>query len=343
MIVGVCGLGYTGSGAVIDLLKEYDSVQVQRGGEFWISYRPDGLEDLAYHVNNPSRFTSSDVAILRFEKLIARFCQYPQKWGLQSAEPILQLTKEYIDSITQVHWKGFWTFDPSLSSKLGFFFKWRCFKKLYYKYPDRLRKSADRYLSRDMHLSVNPDGFYEKTQKYISDLLHLLGYDDNGIVALDQGFSGDNPLKSFPLFKNPKAIVVDKDPCDLYVLCKKEIKADCRWVPTDNVDDFIEYYRIIRQGYQRLNDEKILVVRFENLIYEYDKTKKEIETFLGLGGTAHKRPLTFFNPKKSINNTQLFRKYPELKEDINKIEQSLQNYIFPYENYPVLSQFGKSF
>lgn len=46
MIVGACGFGSTGSSAVTDYLKEYDSFQVLDRIEFtWVSV-DDGLTDL---------------------------------------------------------------------------------------------------------------------------------------------------------------------------------------------------------------------------------------------------------------------------------------------------------
>ena len=71
MIVGVCGCGYTGSGAYVDLLKEYEECNVFDDFELTIAYVPDGLKDLEYHlVIQPNRFMSSDVAIRRFIKFI---------------------------------------------------------------------------------------------------------------------------------------------------------------------------------------------------------------------------------------------------------------------------------
>ena len=70
MTLGICGFTSTGSSAVIDLLHEFDEFQVLDKIEFGISYCPDGLEDLDYHVNKYSKYTSSVVAIERFRRLM---------------------------------------------------------------------------------------------------------------------------------------------------------------------------------------------------------------------------------------------------------------------------------
>lgn len=81
MIVGVCGLGYTGSGAVLDLLKEFDENYVIDAMEFALAYTPDGLEDLEYHlVKSPSRYFSSDIAIKRFKNYIKSRCTLRSKY-----------------------------------------------------------------------------------------------------------------------------------------------------------------------------------------------------------------------------------------------------------------------
>ena len=74
MILGICGYGYTGSGAVISLLKEFEGVNYLHNKdvqEFTLSYISDGIEDLEFNlVSNPSKGTRCDVAVYRFKLLI---------------------------------------------------------------------------------------------------------------------------------------------------------------------------------------------------------------------------------------------------------------------------------
>jgi hypothetical protein len=332
MIIGVCGLGYTGSAAVLDLLSEYDNIQIQKGTELSISYRPDGLEDLAYNLTNPRRFTSSDIAIYRFRERIHNFFRgNPKWWGIQSFKPIYERTDLLINALSQIIWDGYWTFDlQHLSYTKSLMF--RINNKLY-RYLPNLASSIERKLFyRQMYLSINPINLYNICQEYTSDLFSLLGFDPNNMIVSDQLFSGDNPLSSFPFYKNPKAIVVDKDPRDLYVLCKFVVKHDCAWTPTDNVETFIEYYRLIREKLYSINDKNVLLLKFEDLIYNYDSTKKTIEDFLCLSESDHVRVKSHFNPNKSIVNTQLYKRYPVSDSEIKKIEMQLSEYIFDYSN-----------
>lgn len=345
MVVGVCGLGYTGSGAVIDLLKEYKGLRVVDEMEFPLIYEPDGLEDLFYHVNNPSRFFKSDVAIERFrDKVHSYFNIKTPQWKGLSKKGIWQLTDNYLSTICQAEWKGIWGFRLNNISRRKLF-AYRIVFKLFRAYPTFFYKIYRHFFYQTMHLSIMPENFVIETKQYLYRLFEMIGYpiDDNMITVFNQLFSGDRPSSGFKFFNNAKAVIVDKDPRDLYILLKKEIHTDGSWTPTDNVADFIRYYKRIRQYVDYTDTGNILVVRFEDLIYEYSKTIEEIERFLNIQQSDHIRKKEIFMPDKSINNTQLYRKYPELVDDISKIELELSSFLYPFDNYPTKTEFGKSF
>ena len=67
----------------------------------------------------------------------------------------------------------------------------------------------------------------------------------------------------------------------------------------------------------------------------------KIEKFLKIG--VNKRKVKFFNPNKSINNTQLIRLHTEEKENIRKIEEKLPEYFFPFEKYSNIFINGRPF
>lgn len=343
MLVGVCGLGYTGSGAVIDLLSEYDGLQVESNIELSFSYRPDGLEDLAYHLMNPRRFTACDVAISRFrDKMKKEFSGNPHFWGIHSFESLQKETDNFINSITQIRWKGFWTYDVSNYC----YFKQRIYGAIIrlHRYLPKLALYIEKKLFyRDMYFSITPKDFYIKVRQYTNRILELLGYDTSRLIVINQLFSGDNPIKGFPFFDSPKAIVIDKDPRDLYISCKKVVKYDCAWVPTDDVKQFVEYYKSIRNQLYTLNDNNVLIVKFEDLIYNYEKEVSRIEHFLGISHSIHIKKKKVFNPDKSIANTQLFKRYPCYNADIKYIEENLRDFLFDYSKYDSVAPQGDAF
>ncbi len=341
MIVGVIGLGYTGSGAVIDLLKEYTDIQVEDKVEFGLVFRPDGLQDLNYHLSHPSRYMACDVAIRRFIRLFDYSFRANAGWGQDYSKEAGELLKEFLDEIIQVKWKGTWAGDSHMRS----WFRNTVDGHLFMRISKFVNKRFGRliYPNRTMYLSVNPDDFVSKAKILVSRIFDMLGYNKVGTIVLNQPFAGNNPCASFPFFENPKAIVVDKDPRDLYYQCKFEVKSNCTWTPCYDVNKFIEYYRVIRKGMSRKSNVDVLFIRFEDLIYEYEKTVNEIEIFLGIPSSNHLEVKKYFNPDISINNTQLFRKYPQYNNDTTLIEKNLFDYLFHYDQYDIKTQFGASY
>lgn len=344
MVIGLCGFGYSGSGAVYDLLREYSGMTITKDCEMSFLYRPDGITDLQYHLFHPARFFSSDYAIKRFNNKIHKFFRnHPEVWGLKDYNEIYNLTDSYLDSLTDVKWRGWWSQDASYMDGASFLI-YRLLNKLTEPFPALNIKMQRKFYYRDMYLSVCPNDFLEKTQKYLVDLYAILGYDiEKDTVILNQAFSSDNPTASSIYYKNAKAIVVDKDPRDLYLLLKRESFKDCAWTPTDKVMNFIRYYQLMRREYKDIDKEKDLLIKMEDLIYEYETSITKIENYLGIEKSRHIHPLKFFDPKKSINNTQLFRKYPDMKKDIDLIEKELEVYLYDFDKYPIKTSFGKAF
>ena len=67
------------------------------------------------------------------------------------------------------------------------------------------------------------------------------------------------------------------------------------------------------------------------MIYKYDEYKKKIVDMVGLNEKEHTKPFTGFNPKRSVGNTQLWKKFPELTNDIKTIEDMLPEYLYDFD------------
>lgn len=112
-------------------------------------------------------------------------------------------------------------------------------------------------------------------------------------------------------------------------------------MPRQDVKVFVEYYKRIRENQERKDTDRILFIRFEDAIYNYDETVKRIENFLGCKN--HAEPKKYFNPEISINNTRLIDRYPQCKEEIEYIEQMLPEYLFDFSKYPKVDYSGVMF
>lgn len=333
MIVGLCGYGYTGSGAVLDMLKEYDVFEIIEDFELELIYKPDGIESLEYFLmQSPSRFFESDTAIRRFLHYTDRMKLYYDKQN--KGKEFKKLVDRYVDEIVQVKWKGSCAFHQVECDNVSYYFKYRFLKDWGRRFKKYLKiKNADRVTDMDMYLSVQPENFYSASKKLITDLINLKRKNNDKIVVLDQPFSGDNPYKSFVYFDEPKAIMVDKDPRDMYLLAKTVLGARGSFIPTETVEQFIEYYLRIMTYRDKCKKESdsALYLHFEDLIYDPDNSRKIIEKFLGIKN--HRTKDRYFFPEKSINNTQLFLRTHEFDSDIQKIEEVLGNWLYNFEAY----------
>ena len=341
MIVGACGFGSTGSSVVTDYLREFDSVTVKDDFEFTWVPKVDGLIDLERAVMNPHfRTSDSSVAIRRFEKLVKRLALTYEIHGLPR-DDFEKMIEAFIDAITTVKWVGYSNENKSenLSVRFADYFMRR-------KVIPKLERKAGHQLScwplREVRVSVHPDNFYVEAQKLVDTMLGRMGMNTNGIIALDQPFSGNNPQACFPFFRDPYAVVVDRDPRDNYVFARTKLLGRNHFMAVEPVEDFIAYYRALRkdQPYLR-SDDRVMILKFEDMVYEYEDTTAKLRAFLKL--PENPRPKSVFDPALSVANTQVFLRFPEFAEDVKKIERELPDYLFDYSRYPTPDPKGKMF
>lgn len=346
MIISTCGFGSTGSSAVTDYLLECNDTQVFDNIEFTLTTAPDGLEDLEYHLMKcPNRLSSGIYAIQRFRKLIA---QCSREWSMMTGidrQTIDRLTNEYLSSITQLSFIGF---SPAINQKYGHWLKCHIGDSLilhriipWLEKKRIVNRNFDFYPLERVEAAIKPSNFYMASRMYVHNLLEAMGCDFKKNVILDQAFVGNDPAKSFPFYDDPYAIVVDRDPRDLYIFAKVKLLSRGRFMPTDTVENFITYYRLLRdnQPYKQAND-RVLVISFEDMVYNYDETVNKIDNFLHLKNNNRQ---TIFRPQLSAANTNLVRRFPEFQDDIKIIENSLSEYLFPFGNYSSISNNGEMF
>lgn len=333
MIIGTCGFGSTGSSAVSDYLKEYDQFQVMDKIEFtWVS-SVDGLVDLDRHLNNPhTRTAESIVAIERYRQLCKRRKKSYEYMGLPWSV-FEKSVNDFLDSITQLRWM--WTNDQVPKGKIDLIFRRILFKSgLIGRWERAHKRSWSKYPLEEISFSVKPKDFEIKARKHVREILEGLGVDFARPVVLDQPFPGNNPQACMKYYEDSFAVVVDRDPRDNYVFAKTKLLGRNHLMPMDDVKDFVVYYRALRdnQPYMEKND-RILQLRFEDLVYNYDVTTEKLRNFLKL--PANPNPKSIFDPKISMPNTQVWKRFPRFADDIKYIEENLSEYLFDFSDCPV--------
>ena len=340
MIIGACGFGSTGSSAITDYLLEFGNVQVLDQMEFtWVS-GVDGLIDLDYHLNHPhNRTTDSIYAIHRFREKVKKNLRGYEKSGKIDSTLFKESADRFLESITQVKWEWY------VGGSNGFVDKnlKRVAKKLISKIEKKKGRQISCWPMREVSLSVMPENFDEAARTHVKELIAAMGADFSKPIIMDQPFAGNDPQACFKFFDDPYAIVVDRDPRDNYVFANTKLVGKLpHFMPIQPVDKFVKYYRALRdrQPYKEKN-ERVLSIKFEDMVYHYDETTKLIRDFLHL--PENPNPKSIFDPAISMPNTQVWKRFPQYAKDIEYIEKELEEYLFDYTGCPEPDANGKMF
>lgn len=330
--------GYMGSGssAITDLLSEYDGYEAENGSfEYVFLHCPNGvfdLEDKLLRSNNAVRSDEAlDSFIREMQELFRRKFWWPGNYKKKLSPRFMEYTMDYVEDLTEFKMDYYWYYQEKLDA--GMFVK-MCLRKILRIISVGhivLKKPLTHY---PMRIAV-PDAeeFYKKTKIYLNRLFEDMGIGEKNLI-LDQLLLPFNLWRMEYYFdNNAECFVVQRDPRDVFISNKYVWKKMDVPVPyPTNPKEFCRYYRKLREMYREIQTPHIHQVCFEDLIYKYDETVEGIEEALGLSCSQHKNFQKMFDPMKSIQNTQLFRK-KEYWEEMQILEKELKEYLyeFPYE------------
>ena len=353
LLITPTGYFNTGSSAITHMLTEIEGVENSSGVyEMRILFDPDCISDLEYNlIENPHRQNTS-FALQRFKRYIDfNSCPiYNHHYEKLCDGNFKKISYDYLDGISDFRYYGACHLDAYL--KGGFF--WiinRIYKKIVvsvfkYRYtsiiPVTLLKSQKQYAG-----TYSRDNFINATREYIGKLLSYLNKKDLDILMLDQlvpPTNVDRYLDYLPDSYTKKVIIVDRDPRDLYVTSKMFLTSGT--IPIDTREHFVEWFKWTREQSKIQQDsDSILRVQFEDMIYEYERTRTKIVEFCGLGNLLCQKKKTIFKPDVSINNTQVWNRYPNIIADVEKIEKLLPEYCYDFESKKIKPDFinGKMF
>lgn len=332
-IITCTGYHGTGSSIITDYLKEFDEIASMGDFEFRFLQDPNGIADLEDRLLKNNSRLNSDRAIYEYLKLIKILnSNYTNKFWKQSEyktvfkNKFLKYSEEYINDLIEIEWKGYW--HDFEFRNFNFFSR---IKNFICRLLEIFFRKKNIGKIKKMYFSYPVDDFYLKTQKYLDKLFREAS--NKEILAFDQLVPCCNVNRYLNYFYNIKIVIIDRDPRDLYIL-NKEIWHESV-VPFDNVENFIKHFKLLRkhQKYEVEDQKYVLRIKFEDTIYNYNKTFTKINKFLEIENLKHQNKKKFFDPKKSIFNTQIYKLYPQYKKDIEIIEKELKEfcYNFPYE------------
>ena len=329
--------GYMGSGssAITDLVSEFRDCQNEhKSYEFVLLHCPNGLFDLEDKLLRGNNAIRSDEAIRNFELQMNKL--YDKKfWWVGNYKDVVgsdfkSLTENYINNIQQFNYPGYWYMHEEVDAKMFFkLFIRKLFKILT---SNKLKFKKVLKYNDGMRISFIKDkDFYKYSHDYIYSIIEELSRGKKNLI-LDQFVLPFNLFRIDNYFDDRlKVIVVERDPRDVYVLNKYiwPLRGITVPMPTE-AEEFCEFYQKMRESEKECDSNKILRVKFENLVYNYDSELERVMKFLGFTSKDHINKKARFNPDVSIKNTQLFRK-EEYKEEMEIIERKLKKYLY---NFP---------
>lgn len=334
MILGVTGYGATGASACVDLIKEFDNVQsFYSSFEFQLLQQPDGLCDLKYYLIQSGRRLDNIGALSRFEKNIKNSRSYNINHA--SSGKYFQLTTDYLNKLKTISWKGRSAYDAydlrPFYDKISLYKFGRIINKVLH----MINTDFGWPLSHSQSYScVTETEFDRYTNDYLNEIFVAAGFDLKAPILIEQAFNTTNPTEGMEFFDDVKAIIVDRDPRDVYILSNVTAKSVCGFMPnTGDVKAYVDYYKSLH--HEHTKDQRVMYLQYEDLIYKYDSMCDVLSKFTGL---KHVYKGEKFKPQHSINNVQQYKNFPELKKEIAYIENELQEYLYPFdENIQFLS------
>lgn len=336
-ILTCAGYYSTGSSVVIDFASEYSSVISLGNEEFRFLHDPDGVDDLEFHlVENHNRHNSGH-AIKQYLKMAKRLDGglFKKEYGRFFNNKWLDITNSYIDSLIDFKFNGWWHYDLYNLNSLSYFLKRLPNKILHMTFwrnhPDRvfnLMKNEIAYCG-----SPTEQEFIQATKQYIEKLFNEVQGKSNCSIAVDQIVPPSNLERYTKYFDDIKIAIVDRDPRDIYTLEKLYWRSGI--IPSESVEKYVQWFNYTRAHRKKepFNPSNSRFYYFEDFIYRYDETIKDLQEFYELNPEDHINKKQFLNPDKSIKNTRRWLRHPELAKDIAFIENELSEYLYDYSSF----------
>lgn len=302
-IISVEGFGYTGSGAVIDLLREYDDCLVHgmaEGGSKAVVADDDFGEVQIVKDLGGLMDIDSTIATRRFgEAALKRFAD------LASRDVLYRLGGKYKDYI-------FAFFDALV-------------KDVQRDVPGSIAGMSPRIKDNRFLMHYYPqDEYYRLCQRFLYSIFNQQCNGTSRYLVLDHAVqvrTGVQYCRNF--IPNLKNILVWRDPRDRYVIAKRK---NIQWIPHDTVEHYIAYTKL-EYCPMDINSKEYYTIRFEDLILDYDKTVAKIEKYLNLG--EHKRPMSCLDTSISCKNIGMWKNAEDIpQEDFEKILAELPEYCY---------------
>ena len=303
-LVCITGFGWSGSGAVRDVLEEYDNTTVTYplDGQGTKSHCPEfdllkaagGLFELERAFEDGNIFIR-DAAVRLFLSLVRNL--YIDTPGLYNDDFIVA-TREFLDGIMD--------FKSVAHGGYGFCHNYAPLGKggerLVFGSPCEEGGTGYLFYLKDL----TRQEFRVHAKAYLSRVFGTFPSKD--YLVLDQALSDyQADLAKYRDYLGPfKLICVFRDPRDVYAMKLNNPSID--WIPSEPTA-FVKWYEHAHRKSLSVRSDDFMMVFFGDLFTDYEGTVRRIENFVGLDSSQHVRPKTKFDPAVSIKNVGIYKAY----------------------------------
>jgi hypothetical protein len=325
--VAVSGFGKSGSGACVDILKEFDYI----GGmdrEFRIAKDPYGLVDLESSLVLNWEFVRHNTAIndfINYCKMLGRneglFTKTGKDFNNLLDVNFLNETEKYIDKITDFRYCG-----DTLLQRYNLTVKELLIQRVRSKF--KLDNKSYMYFAKP-----TKDEFLIETNNYIRNIFNNFAHNNNlKVVVLDQAIPPNNISQTIKYFNKSKLIIVDRDPRDIYATMFKEKKLLGSDDPHSvSFEKYSVWHKSVRsQSQNDLSDPdlntNILRLRFEEFFADYNLTINRIKEFLGIN-FLHRDKGFRFSPDTMKKHVGIWKTLPD-QYTMSRIKEEFKDDLF---------------
>jgi hypothetical protein len=339
----VSGVGNSGKSAVVDVLREFETVWAPEFSfEFDLVRVPGGLIELKTWLCDDWSPVRSHAALRAFQQVVERMGVDPPWWNLRGLlrstshrydrrfkGHFLPLSRRFARSFVVGHYRAEWSYDTLRENDPARFAR-KVLRRL------GLRRAILREV-----LLVDGADFAERATRYLQELFAHAVPPDAVFIVLNNGLEPFNPVPGLEMIRGSRQLVVTRDPRDVYVsgqnlhrvtaqdrslLASDNDGLNKSFLATDDLELFVRRYRLYHQKLYCGSDARVLQLRFEDLVCSYETSLERIMQFVGLSPERHRRRQQCFSPAISRTNVGLWRRYGRPAE-MSYIERELQPYL----------------
>ena len=142
---------------------------------------------------------------------------------------------------------------------------------------------------------VDSTNFDQKASEFVDNIFQEFRSPSGKTIVFNNAFEAYNPIRSLDILHHSRSIIVTRDPRDVYVsgqnahkLKKEDKKLQAKendglnksFLATDDLNLFIERYKLYMKNVYRGNDPRVLVLKFEDVVCNYEQTlEKNLQIF----------------------------------------------------------------